>query len=151
MQDSFTVCGFLYNTVTEQILLLQSNKNTDLSSSWSMIGAEGKPGEDPKSVFQDSVRKLLKIKLDPAQIYHIYDYRDKKSQKVNYVFYVEVDQAPKLDEVNENKLTWITFGETMKLLFTSNTKQDVIVGQRVINLKVRLDHEHQIVSSEEGK
>ncbi len=41
----------------------------------------------------------------------------------------------------ENNLSWVTFQECLKLLFSTQTKQDVVVGQRVIHLKKREDDE----------
>lgn len=132
MHKSFYASGFLYSLKTHQILLLQS------STSWSMLGGESHEGEEAQETFQRIINKLLKLKLKSKDIYPIYDYPDETLNKINYVFYAEVDKAP-LALPKKSTLTWVTFAESLKFLFSTNTKQDLIVGERVINLKQRID------------
>lgn len=102
-----------------------------------MIGGEAQVGEEAQQAFQRIIYKLLKLKLKDKDIYPIYDYFDEVLGKTNYVFYAEVDKAP-VNLVKKSNMSWVTFPETLKLLFSSQTKQDVIVGERVINLKQRI-------------
>lgn len=142
MTDSFYASGFLYNIKTQKILLLQSEKNSDLSSSWSLLTAAGKENQEPAVAFQEMIKKRLDINLKMEDIFPIYDYID-KNNKTNYVFYAEVKDSPVLSKKNEDELSWVTFGETLKLLFLANTKQDLTVGERVIQLKSRIDQNIQ--------
>ena len=135
VQNAFSIGGFLYNKATQQILLQQED---DLSG-WSLICGYGKSGEDPKIAFQKIIQEVLDIKIKPSQIYPVYDYPDKITQIVNYVYYVEVEKAPKLTKINMGNLAWKTFAETLKLIFSLNAKQDIVVGGRVIAHKSRLD------------
>jgi len=129
---SFYASGFLYSFKTHQILLLSS------FSSYSMIGGEGHEGEEAQETFQRIINKLLKLKLKGKNIYPVYDYFDEALGKINYVFYAEVDKAP-INLAKKSNMLWVTFAETLKLLFSDHTKQDLIVGERVINLKQRID------------
>ena len=130
MQTPFYASGFLYSLKTHKILLLQSP--------WSLLGGEGKEGEDAQETFQRIVSELLEVNLKMKQIYPIYDYLHDVRDKVNYVFYAEVKSKQPFEG-----LSWVTFAETVKLLFSANSKQDVLVGERVINLKSRQDQNIQ--------
>lgn len=132
MHKSFYASGFLYNLKTHQILLLQN------STSYSMLGGDSLEGEDAQSTFQRVISKVLNLNLKSKNIYPIYDYFHDTLDKINYVFYAEVKKPPVLHHSKKSTLSWVTFSETLKLLFSAHTKQDVIVGERVINLKQRV-------------
>ncbi len=140
-KQSFYASGFLYNLKTQQILLLQSPDDT--KSCYSMLGGEGFEGEEAQVTFQRVINKLLNLNLKPKDIYPIYDYFQEKQGRTNYVFYAEVKKTPAFKSIRKNTLSWVTFNETLKLLFSDHTKQDIIVGERVINLKWRLDQNLQ--------
>lgn len=140
MQTSFYASGFLYSPKTHQILLLKSQKEDSADFLWSTLGGEGSGGEEAQTAFQRIVNQLLDLELKEKDIYPIYDYpHDKRADKLNYVFYAEVKNTKKIDASKGDAFSWVAFGETSKLLFAANTKQDVIVGERVINAKWRDD------------
>ena len=141
MHKPFYASGFLYNLKTNQILLLCSPDDT--KSSYSMLGGEGYAGEEAQTAFQRVINKLLNLNLKAKDIYPIYDYFHETQGKINYVFYAEVKRTPNFKSIKANTLSWVTFNETLKLLFSDHTKQDIIVGERVINLKWRLDQHLQ--------
>ena len=107
-----------------------------------MIGGESNEGEEAPITFQRVINKLLNLNLKTKDIYPIYDYFHETQGKTNYVFYAEVKKTPNFKS-GKNILSWVTFNETLKLLFSEHTKQDIIVGERVINLKWRLDQNLQ--------
>lgn len=144
VQTSFYASGFLYNLKTQQILLLQSQPKDEIASSWSTLGGESKEGEDAQATFQRIVHELLNVDLKTKHIYPIYDYFHEKLDKVNYVFYAEVGKTHNFDPLKGSTLSWVTFGQTLKLLFSTQTKQDVVVGERVIHLKEREDEAKSI-------
>lgn len=147
MHKTFYASGFLYNLKTQQILLLQSQPKDDTTKPlWSMLGGEGGEGEEAQSAFQRIVSKLLNLNLKAKNIHPIYDYFHETEGKENFVFYAEVKKSPIFNSIEENTLSWVSFSETLKLLFTNHTKQDVIVGERVINLKRRIDSNQQFSS-----
>lgn len=132
MHKPFYASGFLYNLKTNQILLLQS------SAYYSMLGGESKEGEEAQITFQRIMNKVLNLNLKNKDIYPIYDYFHDTLDKINYVFYAEVKSPKTFNSFKKSTLSWVSFSETLKLLFSPHTKQDVIVGERVINLKRRL-------------
>lgn len=110
-----------------------------LQSPWSLIGGDGKEGEDAQSAFQRIISESLEINLKIKQIVPVYDYFHDDLDRVNYVFYAEV-RSPKIAKaLKDNIYSWVSFSETVKFPFPAHTKQDVIVGERVINAKWRDD------------
>lgn len=140
VQTSFYASGFLYSLKTQQILLFNPS---NVNSSWSTIGGESKTGEEAEVTFQRIVMELLNLNLEMKHIYPIYDYFSDILKKTNYVFYGEVKKIPVFNFPKINTFSWLAFNETLKLLFSQNNKQDVTVGQRVINLKQRLSQNLQ--------
>ena len=139
MHKSFYASGFLYKLKTKQILLLQTGQKDDTASTWSTFGGDSIDGEDAQATFQRVVYELLNVGLKVKHIYPVYDYFHEGLGKVNFVFYAEVGKTLNLDSLNNDTLSWFSFQETPKLLFSTQTKQDVVVGQRVIHLKERVD------------
>lgn len=139
VKTSFYASGFLYNPKTNQILLLQSSTEDDVSPFWSILGGESREGEDAQITFQRIVHELLNVDIKMKHIYPVYDYFHEKLDKINYVFYAEVKNPRILKPIKKRIFSWMNFSETSKLPFSARTKQDVIVGERVINLKKRLD------------
>lgn len=136
LKKVFYASGFLYSLKTQQILLLQSGK--DLKPLWSTMGGESKEGEESQTTFQRVINELINIHLAMKHIYPVYDYFHDGLNKFNYVFYAEVGRTLNFPPLKESALSWVTFDQTIKLSFTNHTKQDVIVGERVINLKQRI-------------
>lgn len=138
MHKSFYASGFLYSLKTHQILLLQSAQKANMASSWTTLGGESKKGEDAPATFQRIVHERLNVNLKTKHIYPIYDYFHDTLDKVNYVFYAEVKSPQVFNSFKKSNFSWVAFKETLKLLLPAHTKQDVIVGERVINAKWRL-------------
>lgn len=133
MQSSFHVSGFLYSLKTRQIFLIQSDE------SWSILEGEGRGGEETQAAFARIVNELLNLDLKAKNIHPIYDYIRDGLDKTNYVFYAEVRKTQNFEMLKEGTYCWVSFKETPKLLFTAHSKQDVIVGERVIRAKWRND------------
>lgn len=116
--------------------MLQSNQ-TEGNCSYSMLGGDSLKEEDSIAAFQRIINKFLDINLKAKDIYPVYDYFHQTRNKPNYVFYAEVKSTKKFNDLKGGCPSWLTFSETVKLPFTFQTKQDVIVGERVINAKLR--------------
>ncbi len=108
-----------------------------------MIGGESIEGEDAQIAFQRIVNELLDLKLKSDDIYPVYDYFHNSLDKINYVFYAEVKTHPIFDSFKKGTLSWVSFNDTLKFPFSDHTKQDIVVSERVINLKRRLDQNLQ--------
>lgn len=147
VQTSFYASGFLYSSKTHQVLLLQSEQKENVTSLWSTIGGDSLDGEEAQLTFQRILKKILNIDLKTKYIYPVYDYFHNTRNKFNYVFYGEVRNAKVLSDLKKGGLSWFTFGEILKLPFTTQTKQDIVVGERVINAKWRDDEAKKSITS----
>lgn len=135
MQNSFYASGFLYSLKTGQILLLQSNSED--SPLWSTFGGEGLEEEESSVAFQRIINNLLNLNLKLKDIYPVYDYFQATRNKINFVFYAQVKSTKKFNNPEDISFSWSTFDEARKFQFTTQTKQDIVVGERVINAKLR--------------
>lgn len=138
MQTSFYTSGFLYNLKTNRIFLLES-KQSDDESVWSMFGGEAAEGEEASDAFQRIINKQLNLNLKAKSVRPVYDYFHNTRNKPHFVFYAEVGNSRNFRNVKNGTPTWFTFGEALKLPITTQTKQDIVVGQRVIEAKWRDD------------
>lgn len=137
VQSPFYVSGFLYNPKTHQILLLKVQKEGSEDFLWSTLGGESNGQEEAPATFQRVINKLLGLDLKTKDIYPIYDYSYDKKDKINYVFYAQIKNPKQFKQPKEGVFAWVAFSEISKLFFTPNSKQDIIVGERVINAKYR--------------
>ena len=136
---SFYASGFLYSLKTHQILLLKSHQKDSIDFLWSTLGGESSEEEKAQTAFQRIINELLNLNLKEKDIYPVYDYFHDERDENNFVFYAEVKNSQEFDSFKGETFTWVAFDETSKLLFTAHSKQDVIVGERVINAKWRED------------
>ncbi len=139
MHKVFYASGFLYRPKSQQILLQQVAKDpsTATSSPWSIFGGINRKEEKTEIAFQRIIYDLLKVKLATKSIYAIYDYFHSGYKKFHYVFYGEVSETQNIHAPKGIIFSWFTFKQIIKLPFTEATKQDIIVGQRVIQAKLR--------------
>lgn len=139
MQTSFYASGFLYSLKTHQILLLEVSQANNLSSSWSTLEGDGIEDEEATITFQRIISNKVNINLKTKDIYPIYDYFQNIKKKLNFVFYAEIANIKAFNKLKKSNLSWFSFQETGKLHINSQAKQDIVVGERVINAKWRDD------------
>lgn len=145
MQDSFYASGILYNLKTQQILLLKSEEQDDKPSNWSILGGHSRVGEDALTAFIRIIQESLNLNLKQKNIYPVYDYFHDALNKVNFVFYAEVGRPQISATLKKDIPSWVSFKETLKLAFNAQTKQDVVVSERVISAKSRDRYEASLV------
>lgn len=133
----FYASGFLYHLKTQQILLHQPSSRNDSSSLWSMFGGMSNNGENAQDVFTRIMYRLVKLQLLAKHIYPVYDYYFHARNKIHYVFYALIKDMRELPISTSDTMSWFTFKQTSKLLFDDQTKQDIVVSERVINAAAR--------------
>ena len=135
MHKKFYASGFLYSPTTEQILLQQHKSSAPL---WSLFGGKNNNAEDPIQTFHRTAFKELKIKITPSAIHPVYDYFSKKLNDHCYIFYAQVGNKEKKIHTRPGFVTeWFTFKQIYKLPIEEQTRQDIMVAKRVIDLAVR--------------
>lgn len=101
-----------------------------------MFEQENTKEEDAAITFQRGIYNILHLKLPIKCIFPVYDYFHTLYNKTHYVFYAEVPKMQKYTYA-EHTLAWFTFKQIIKLPFTKQTKQDIIVAHRVIDAQER--------------
>lgn len=138
MHKTFYASGFLYRPKSAQILLQQLVSKLPESSSWSIVsGKNNKDEERAENTFQRVIYDLLKVKININSIHPVYDYFHNVYNATHYVFYAEIDEEEIFWSPKETAFSWFTFKQIPKLLCNLQTRQDIIVAQRVINLQIR--------------
>ncbi len=136
MHKDFYASGFLYHSRTQRILL-QKEKQTDPNSSvWSLFYAKAEKDETDKDCFRRLIKSLFKIELDIKSIFSVYDYFHDDLKKNNFISYAKVKKLEDFNGKNA-EYKWFDFKETLKLKLAPQTKQDIMVMQRVINSSIR--------------
>lgn len=146
VQTSFYASGFLYSRKTHQILLLTPQPD-NTHALWSTFRGEGSEGEEAQATFQRIINELFSLELKTKDIYPVYDYFHDTEEKINFVFYAEVKNPQILNNLKDDTCSWVDFHEVAKLPFALHSKQDVIVGERVISAKRRDNEAKRILPS----
>jgi len=129
MNKGFYVSGFLFHPHTEQILLQQTSQ----SSQWSLLGGESPDEQAGEKVFRQLISALLKVKLDLQAIMQVYSYFHKDLKKTHSIFYGRVEETKDFKPSKGTTFTWFSRRQIIKLPLDEQTKQDIIIGQRVID------------------
>jgi len=137
MHKSFYASGFLFEPKTQQILLYQPATKNETPALWSTVGGISRGKEDALSAFKRIAQENLKTRLNLKKVYPVYDYFNNKLEKKNYVFYAEVESLKKIQPLHGGNFSWFTFKQISKLPFSKETKNDIIVAERVIKAHAR--------------
>lgn len=121
--------GFLYHPASQQILLQQNLAEAPLT--WTLLGSANVKD------FQTVCAKLLNVKLPPKNILPIYNYIHKGTKY--FVSYTEIKDLKDYPAKGKLCFTWLTLKQISKLPLSEQTKQDIIVGRRVIDSGIRRD------------
>lgn len=136
MHKTFYASGFLYHAPSQQILLQQIN-SADNNSSWSLVGKKEITNKTGEEVFMDIFSEELNIKLKLKSVNLVYTYSsDEKGLNFN-IYYAEVKKLHKSPNDSGNVFAWFNFKQIQKLNLSEQAKQDIIIGQRVINSSIR--------------
>lgn len=134
MHKQFYASGFIYYPSTQQILLQQ---HKSLVSKWSLFEEKNQKDEEPTDTFIRGSFKQLKIKITAKAIYAIYDYFNTELNGHYHMFYAKVKNKKEIHEKQDYNIEWFTFQQISKLPLHEQTKQDIMVGKRVIDAALR--------------
>lgn len=138
MHNEFYVSGFIYHPASEKILLHQHQSSTEEPVQWHMFGGESTEGETPRETFHRIVSEQLGLPIKLTDCYFVYDYPHKEKKIPTYIHYAILEKLPEEELLEDSATTgWFAFKQIAKLPIKKQSKQDIIVGQRVINLAVR--------------
>ena len=136
MHNDFYASGFLYHPKTQQILLQQENTE-ELEPTWALFGGDSSGSETAEEAFKRIVHSALRLDLKPKAIFQIYNYFHDGKRKDSYVCYAKIRKLEKFQSNKKITYSWFTFKEIQKLRIPEKVKQDIVVGQRVIDSAIR--------------
>lgn len=144
MHKKIYASGFLYHSQTTQILLQQKN-SSDPTATWSLLGDLGTSGETPEAIFKRILEKDLGLNIPTKSIHQVYDYVDDVTKEERHICYAEVKSTKNFSSSNGSAFDWFTLKEITKLRISPQAKQDIIVGQRVIDSTSRRNSGEQTI------
>lgn len=133
MHKTFYASGFLYHPKTQQILLQQLS-SVEHNNAWSMFIVKHNKEESLKDLFLEIINNSLNLNLKSNSIFSVYNYSHQ--DKNMFIFYAQINKMQQF--IHESKTyAWFTFKQIQKLSLSEQTKQDIIISQRVINSFIR--------------
>nr|MBI5455404.1 hypothetical protein [Candidatus Levybacteria bacterium] len=135
MHKDFYASGFLYHSGSGQILLQQVN-STDQNPLWSLFEKKAIKNKTGQETFVEIFFDILGIKLKSNNINSIYTYSSKDGTDYN-IYYAEVKRLHKSKNPAKIEFAWFNFKQIQKLNISEQTKQDIMIGQRVIDSSIR--------------
>ncbi len=135
MHKDFYASGFLYHHKSQQILLQQIN-SADQNPLWSLFGKKAIKNKTGEETFRDIFFDELGIKLKLNNINSIYTYSPKDGVDYN-IYYAVVKRLHKSKSSSKTEFAWFNFKQIQKLNLSEQTRQDIMVGQRVIDSFIR--------------
>jgi hypothetical protein len=136
MHKDFYASGFLYHPKTQQILLQQSS-TADSGTEWSLFEGDCLDKETTAEAFKRAIFSHLKLDLKPKNIFPIYSYFHEGKGKNNFLHYAIVRKLETFPNTKNASFAWFSFKQIQKLHIPDQIKQDIIVGQRVIDSAMR--------------
>lgn len=136
MHKKIYASGFLYHPDSQQILLQQKISATQ-NSPWLLFGKESNKVKTGEESFKDLFYEVLNIRIKLSNIKIIYSYFSAELFNDNNIYYAEVKNLRKLPISKKLVFSWFTFKQIQKMNISSQTKQDIMVGQRVIESSIR--------------
>ena len=136
MHKDFYASGFLYHPKTQQILL-QQVISANIEPIWSMLGGENLKNETSEASFGRIIYKVLRIKIKPNNIFPVYTYFHSEKNIDHFICYAKITKLEKFPNSKKSLFSWFTFKQIQKMNLPAQIKQDIIVGQRVIQSSIR--------------
>jgi NADH pyrophosphatase NudC (nudix superfamily) len=125
------VSGFLYHSPTQQILLQQTD---DSALSYTTFSGPINDSESVEDAFKRIIGEELHIKLPREAITQVYDYVVENDEHY-FILFAEIQDTQVGEKTGSGKQpAWVQMKQLNKLKVPKQIKQDIIVGQRVINL-----------------
>lgn len=138
MHNDFYASGFLYHYPSQQILLQQiQTPESSTISPWQLFGDRNQPDEEARQTFQRVISEELGYKLDQSVILPVYQFFDKELALPHFVFYAHVEEET-FNPKTGKTLQWFPFKKLYRTPMSRQTKQNLVVGQRVIDLASRV-------------
>ncbi|EKD87081.1 MAG: hypothetical protein ACD_37C00049G0002 [uncultured bacterium] len=136
MHKDFYASGFLYHPRSQQILLQQSTDPSD-QQKWTLFEGKRLLDESSEIAFKRIALEVLNIRLSLSSVHPVYEYFHSQKGRNQSITYGEVKTQKKFTVSKGRLFGWFTFRQIARLGLSEQTKQDLTVGQRVIDSALR--------------
>lgn len=137
MHNEYYASGFIYHPASQQILLHQHQPSEE-PALWHLFGDVNQPEENPLRTFHRVLTEKLELPIKESHCHFVYDYIHKEKNIPVFMHYAVLEEIPEDDFWGDDiTVGWFLFKQIAKLPTAKQTKQDIIVGQRVINMALR--------------
>lgn len=136
MHKDFYASGFIYHPKSQQILL-QQQVSASNNKEWTLLGKKKAKNATGEETFKELFFEAINLKIKLANIKVIYSYFSKELNMDDNVYYAEVSKLYKTSVSKNTIFSWFTFKQIQKLNISEQTKQNIIIGQRVIDSSIR--------------
>ncbi len=136
MHKDYYASGFIYHPKSQQILL-QQHVSASNNPVWMLVGKKQDKDVSGEETFKELFFEAINLKIKLTNINIIYSYFSKELNMENNVYYAEVSKLYKTSSSKDIIYSWFTLKKIQKINVSEQTKQDIIIGQRVIDSSVR--------------
>lgn len=137
MHKTFYASGFLFHIPTQQILLHQVPTSDTASPVWSLFSGQNNTNEEANATFKRVLEENLSLKLPMDEIHSVYDYQTDTGEH-HFMHYTLIDMpVEKIVHAKGYPIAWFNFRQLNRTPIHPQTKQDITVAERVINMKIR--------------
>ena len=102
-----------------------------------LVGKKQDKDVSGEETFKELFFEAINLKIKLTNINIIYSYFSKELNMENNVYYAEVSKLYKTSSSKDIIYSWFTLKKIQKINVSEQTKQDIIIGQRVIDSSVR--------------
>lgn len=134
---NFYSAGFIYNPLTQQILLSQPEDPINTPESRVVFGGLGKRNENPKDILLRYLETRIGVKARPDHIHFIYDYFNQDKGYHRFVFWVDYNQVKNSPSLKKEEFNWLDIKDLAKFRMNGLAKQDLVFFQREVSYAQR--------------
>lgn len=126
-RNKFFAGGFLYNPVTQEVLLHLRDGNTKINPhKWGVFGGTSEGVESPEECCVREWNEELGIKVEPAKLIPLTAYLNTEHNTWRYVFYMESSLKKQQMTLGEGAdFDWISMKTVFGRDLTNSTRKDL--------------------------
>jgi hypothetical protein len=129
MHNNYYASGFLYNSVSEKILLQPSSIE---SYSHTLFTKKCSGNVQSINIFQQIISEGLGISIPQKFIKQVYEYVIEDCNDKYTIYYADIIRMGDIIKHKDNETDWFNTKQLTKLQLNKQTRHDIMIGQRVI-------------------
>ncbi len=128
-EQKFYAGGFLYNPITQSVLLHKRDSNTPVNpDKWAFFGGLNDGNEMPMRTFTREIKEELNIDISQEAIKPLCDYLNEEMATYRYIFFAESTLEKSSMQLGEGEdFDWISLEKVFEYDLTEKTRNDLKV------------------------